>query len=79
MYQFKKTITIGECLLLHASGFAIPCRNGKPIGAIDEYGDICVCCGNDVPEGRQVCLICEKGKEMKEVDLAIEACLEEMP
>lgn len=51
MYQLKpiiaelleeliKSITIGECLLLHQSGFAIPCRNGKPIGAIDEYGDI---------------------------------------
>ena len=79
MYQFKKTITIGECLLLHQSGFAIPCRNGKPIGAIDEYGDVCVCCGNDVPEGRQICLSCEKGKEVKEVDLAIEECLEEMP
>jgi hypothetical protein len=79
MYQFKKPITIGECLLLHASGFAIPCRNGKPIGAIDEYGDMCVCCGNDVPEGRMICLGCEKGKEMKEVDLAIEECLEEMP
>lgn len=47
MYQFKKTLTIGECLLLYKSGFAIPCRNGKPIGAIDEYGDICVCCGRD--------------------------------
>jgi len=38
-----KTITIGECLLLYKSGFAIPCRNGKPIGAIDEYEDMCVC------------------------------------
>ena len=25
----------------------------------------CVCCGATVPEGRQVCLICEKGEEMK--------------
>ena len=39
----------------------------------------CVCCGATVPEGRQVCLICEKGKKAKEVDLAIEECLEEMP
>jgi len=34
--ELIKSITIGECLLLHQSGFAIPCRNGKPIGAIDE-------------------------------------------
>ena len=61
MYQFKKSITIGECLLLHQSGFAIPCRNGKPIGVIDEYGDICVCCGSYTPEGRMICLGCEKG------------------
>jgi hypothetical protein len=27
--------------------------------------DSCVCCGNDVPEGRQICLICEKGEENK--------------
>lgn len=79
MFSQSKTITLGECLLLHQSGFAIPCRNGKPIGAIDEYGDMCVCCGATVPEGRMICLVCEKGKEMKEVDLAIEACLEEMP
>lgn len=25
----------------------------------------CVCCDATVPEGRQVCLICEKGEEMK--------------
>ena len=71
MYQLKpiiaelleeliKSITIGECLLLHQSGFAIPCRNGKPIGAIDEYGDICVCCGSYTPEGKQICLSCEQ-------------------
>ncbi len=63
MYQFKKPITIGECLLLHQSGFAIPCRNGKPIGAIDEYGDMCVCCGSYTQEGRQICLSCERREE----------------
>jgi hypothetical protein len=68
MYQFKKPITIGECLLLYKSGFAIPCRSGKPIGVIDEYGDMCVCCGATVPEGRQICLICEKNlKLLKEL------------
>lgn len=25
----------------------------------------CVCCGATVPEGHMICLICEKGKEMK--------------
>ena len=25
--------------------------------------DSCVCCGATVPEGRMICLICEKGKE----------------
>lgn len=24
--------------------------------------DRCVCCGEIIPEGRQVCLLCEKGK-----------------
>jgi len=24
--------------------------------------DSCVCCGATVPEGRQICLICEKGE-----------------
>ena len=72
-------INLGELLLLHRVGVSVPCRNGKPIGAIDEYGDACVCCGNDVPEGRQVCLGCEKGKEKKEVDPVIEACLEDIP
>ncbi len=29
--------------------------------------DICVCCGNPIPEGRQVCWICEhQGKENKQ-------------
>ena len=28
----------------------------------------CVCCGATVPEGRQVCLICEKGKENEDED-----------
>jgi len=39
-------INLGELLLLHRVGVSVPCRNGKPIGAIDEYGDICVCCGD---------------------------------
>jgi len=25
--------------------------------------DSCVCCGATVPEGRMICLICEKGEE----------------
>ena len=28
-------------------------RDGKT------YSDLCACCGEDVPEGRQVCPICE--------------------
>ena len=24
-------------------------------------GDRCVCCGDEVPEGRMVCMACEKG------------------
>ena len=36
-------INLGELLLLHRVGVSVPCRNGKPIGAIDEYGDVCVC------------------------------------
>lgn len=53
----------GELLLLNRVGDSVPYRNGKPMGVIDEYGDICVCCGNDVPEGRQVCLSCERREE----------------
>ena len=56
-------INLGELLLLHRVGVSVPCRNGKPIGAMYEYGDICVCCGNDVPEGRQICLSCERREE----------------
>ena len=26
--------------------------------------DRCVCCGEIIPEGRQICLICEKGEPM---------------
>jgi hypothetical protein len=30
--------------------------------------DLCVCCGNDVPEGRQVCPICEADPMIKTND-----------
>lgn len=30
--------------------------------------DSCVCCGATVPEGRMICLICEKGKENEDED-----------
>ena len=30
--------------------------------------DLCVCCGNDVPEGRQVCPICEADPFVKTND-----------
>lgn len=30
--------------------------------------DECICCGATVSEGRQVCLICEKGKENEDED-----------
>lgn len=30
--------------------------------------DLCVCCGNDVPEGRQVCPICEADPMIKRND-----------
>ena len=30
--------------------------------------DLCVCCGNDVPEGRQVCPICEADPLIKTND-----------
>jgi len=56
-------INLGELLLLHRVGVSVPCRNGKPIGAIDEYGDMCVCCGRYTPEGRQICLSCERREE----------------
>jgi hypothetical protein len=29
--------------------------------------DSCVCCGATVPEGRQICLICEKGGNENEM------------
>jgi hypothetical protein len=85
-------INLGELLLLHRVGVSVPCRNGKPIGAMYEYGDMCVCCGSYTPEGRMICLGCEKGDikwepdrnipdgpEKKEVDPVIEACLEDIP
>lgn len=31
-------------------------------------GNYCVCCGRDIPEGQQVCEICEKFKYSHEVD-----------
>jgi len=54
-------INLGELLLLNRVGDSVPYRNGKPMGVIDEYGDICVCCGSYTPEGRMICLGCEKG------------------
>jgi hypothetical protein len=33
---------------------------------------------SSIAEGKQVCLSCEKGKEKKEVDPVIEACLEDI-
>lgn len=54
-------INLGELLLLHRVGDSVSCRNEKPMGVIDEYGDICVCCGSYTPEGKQICLSCEKG------------------
>ena len=35
------------------------CGNDKS----ENLGDFCVCCGREIPEGRQVCPNCEKGEE----------------
>lgn len=53
-------INLGELLLLHRVGVSVPCRNGRPIGAINDRENTCVCCGNIIPEGLQVCWRCEK-------------------
>ena len=49
---------------------------------MNNFNDICVCCGRYVPEGRQVCSICEENEldnlknemqaELLEIKLAIE-------
>lgn len=53
-------INLGELLLLNRVGVSVPCRNGRPIGAINDRENTCVCCGNIIPEGLQVCWRCEK-------------------
>lgn len=31
--------------------------------SISRNTDVCVCCGAEIPEGRQVCPVCENGED----------------
>lgn len=56
-------INLGELLLLHRVGVSVPCRNGRPIGVINDRENTCICCGDMIPEGLQICLNCERREE----------------
>lgn len=62
----KKTLTIAE--ILHITKVYNKINHkylhyGEIVVLLDQNVDRCVCCGEIVPEGRQVCLKCEKAVE----------------
>ena len=51
----------------HLSGFILS-ELGR--GKVEDMADVerCVCCGNEIPEGRQVCFICGYKAEKKKTN-----------
>ena len=59
----KKPLTIGEILHIGEVYYKVNHEHlhyGDVVALVENSVDRCVCCGEVVPEGRQVCPLCEK-------------------
>lgn len=63
----KESLTVKTCAdcvhELRANSAAKAADSLKEAAHVFENAEHCVCCGDVIPEGRQICLRCEKGEE----------------